>query len=304
MAGNAGLINLTGGTYDNNGHALDNTGEISGYGAFRTGGLTTSGSVTFAGGTSTVNGSVTETSGDIDTYNPTIFTGAVSINGGIFTTHETQTTFAGGLNINGGAFNNDPGTMQTTNLAVAAGSIFTGGPDCLDQVSGNVSNMSTGFQLGTGVLELIAGSQSSHSFTWSVNSGIADIAALTIDSGQKVEFENGGNAASALHVLSFQWADGLGAAEPSSLQRDISNDFSGDLTIYYAEDSADTYLDDAIYTFGTGGLLEPEAVPEPCSRALIFGGIVLLLGAGRRRGLSAGCDEIGRERAEMTPANR
>ena len=52
---NAGLINLTGGTFDNNNHPLTNTGQISGFGIFRSGGLTNNGSITFSG----TNGSTT-----------------------------------------------------------------------------------------------------------------------------------------------------------------------------------------------------------------------------------------------------
>ncbi len=40
LAANLGTINLTGGVFDNNGFALSNSAVISGYGTFRTGGLT------------------------------------------------------------------------------------------------------------------------------------------------------------------------------------------------------------------------------------------------------------------------
>jgi hypothetical protein len=59
MAANAGVINLTGGTFDNNNNPLDNTGQISGYGTFRTGGLSNSATMTLSGGTTTVQGDVT-----------------------------------------------------------------------------------------------------------------------------------------------------------------------------------------------------------------------------------------------------
>jgi len=49
---NSGVINLTGGTFDN-AEAINNLGQISGYGTFRAGtgsnGLTNNGSVTFTG---------------------------------------------------------------------------------------------------------------------------------------------------------------------------------------------------------------------------------------------------------------
>ncbi len=101
LAASAGIINLTGGTFDNNGHALNNTGQISGYGIFRTGGtgLDNNGSVTFSGGLTMVNGNVTNENGRTVTiaYNPAIFTGLVTNNGtGTFKTLSTTATFAGG----------------------------------------------------------------------------------------------------------------------------------------------------------------------------------------------------------------
>ena len=40
LTANDGNINLLGGTFDNNGNAMTNNGQISGYGILRTGGLT------------------------------------------------------------------------------------------------------------------------------------------------------------------------------------------------------------------------------------------------------------------------
>ncbi len=50
-------FNLTGSTFDNN-QAMTSTGQISGYGTFRTGGLSNEGKVTFTGDT-TIDGDVT-----------------------------------------------------------------------------------------------------------------------------------------------------------------------------------------------------------------------------------------------------
>ena len=106
LAANAGIINLTGGTFDNSGHALTNTGQISGWGIFRTGGtgLDNNGSVTFSGGTTTVNGPVTNENGKtiVVAYNPAIFTGLVTNNGGTFNIISTTAVFAGGSS---GSFN-------------------------------------------------------------------------------------------------------------------------------------------------------------------------------------------------------
>src|SRR5208282_3073833 len=43
LAANKGTINLTGGVFDNNSFALSNSGQISGYGTLRSGGLTNHG---------------------------------------------------------------------------------------------------------------------------------------------------------------------------------------------------------------------------------------------------------------------
>ena len=103
LSTNSGIINLTGGTFDNGGHPLNNaaSGQISGWGIFRTGGtgLDNNGSITFSGGTTTVNGPVTNENGKtiVVAYNPAIFTGLVTNNGGgTFNIISTTAVFAGG----------------------------------------------------------------------------------------------------------------------------------------------------------------------------------------------------------------
>lgn len=59
LASNAGVINLTGGVFDNNSHALANPGQIKGYGRLRTGGLSNDGLVGLTFGLSDINGAVT-----------------------------------------------------------------------------------------------------------------------------------------------------------------------------------------------------------------------------------------------------
>ena len=103
---NAGIINLNGGTFDNNGHPLINGGQISGWGTFATGGtgLDNNGNITFSGGLTTVNGPVTNENSKTITIaqNPAIFTGMVTNNGGAsFNTLSTTATFAGGFTNNG-----------------------------------------------------------------------------------------------------------------------------------------------------------------------------------------------------------
>jgi hypothetical protein len=106
LVANAGTINLTGGTFDNNDHPLNNTGQMSGWGIFRTGGtgLDNNGSITFTGGLTTINGPVTNENGRTITVaqNPAIFTGLVTNNmGGTFRTTNATATFAGGFTNNG-----------------------------------------------------------------------------------------------------------------------------------------------------------------------------------------------------------
>jgi len=106
LAINAGIINLTGGIYDNGGHPLNNTGQISGWGIFRAGGtgLNNNGSITFSGGLTTVNGPVTNEGGRTITVaqNNAIFTGLVTNNANAtFNAVNAVATFAGGFVNNG-----------------------------------------------------------------------------------------------------------------------------------------------------------------------------------------------------------
>jgi hypothetical protein len=123
---NSGIISLTGGTFDNNGHALLNSNQITGYGTLSTGGLTNSGAFTLTGGTSTVNGDVINSAGKTINvkYNAAIFTGNVTNNGTIKTTG-TTVTFAG--TYNGNAYISDPSTnIFQNNVTVVGGGSMTG----------------------------------------------------------------------------------------------------------------------------------------------------------------------------------
>ncbi len=123
LATNSGVIDVNGGTFDNNNHPLNNTGEISGFGVFRAGGagLDNNGSITFTGGPTTVNGPVTNENGKtiVVAYNPAIFTGLVTNNGSatVRTTNATA-TFAGGF-INNGNSNFASAGNGTIDILVA-----------------------------------------------------------------------------------------------------------------------------------------------------------------------------------------
>ena len=142
LAGNAGVINLNGGAFDNNGHALHSTGQISGHGVLRTGGLTNDGGITFTGGDTTVNGAVTNgPGGKIEVaQTPALFTGDV-VNNGTFKTTNTTVTFAGNYTENG-VFFSDPSDNYFTNLLVNETGYLLGGVGDNWYVSGDFINNS------------------------------------------------------------------------------------------------------------------------------------------------------------------
>ncbi|MGN6367544.1 MAG: beta strand repeat-containing protein [Phycisphaerae bacterium] len=140
---NAGLISLTGGTFDNGGQVLNNTGAIVGYGTLRTGGLTNNGTFVLTGGTSTVNGNVTNAVGRTLSikYQPAIFTGNITNSGTIKVTG-TTVTYIGAYT--GNAYISDPATniFQST-ATVTAGGSMTGGAGDLFNFSGTFTNNGT-----------------------------------------------------------------------------------------------------------------------------------------------------------------
>ena len=127
LAANLGTINLTGGIFDNNSFALSNSGQISGYGILRTGGLTNHGTIDLTGAVSTVNGPVTNASGGSISiaYNPAIFTGTVTNNGYVKIT-STTATWAGGFT-NNGTYISDPAVSYFSDLAVGPSGLLQGG---------------------------------------------------------------------------------------------------------------------------------------------------------------------------------
>jgi hypothetical protein len=269
LATNAGIINLTGGTFDNNAHALNNTGQLSGYGTLSTGGLTNNGSVTFTGGTTTVNGDVTNASGKSVRilYNPAIFTGNVT-NNGTFKTTSTTATFAGTFT-NNGTFSSDPATQYFQDLKIGATGALQGGFGDLFVINGNLINSSTqnsAFNISGAQLTLANGA---HSLTWSGvdlgagGSGFNNNFAIGI-------FELGPQAilqmfGGALYVHEFRLDGGLG---------ELAN-ISDSHNIYYdANDPANAYLNDKTYSLNGGGFLVPASglgvVPEPGTTALLM----------------------------------
>jgi hypothetical protein len=127
LANNYGVINLTGGIFDNNGHQLTNNAQLSGYGTWQTGGLTNLSEITLAGAASTVNGSVINASGGSISiyYSPAIFTGAV-VNNGYVKSTGTTVTWAGGFT-NNGAYISDPAVNYFSGLVVGPTGLLQGG---------------------------------------------------------------------------------------------------------------------------------------------------------------------------------
>jgi autotransporter-associated beta strand protein len=140
LAANYGTINLMGGVFDNNSFALNNAGEIAGYGTLRTGGLTNHATITLTGAVSTVNGPVTNASGGSISvsYNPAIFTGAV-VNNGFVKTTGTTVTWAGGFT-NNATYLSDPAVNYFSSLANDAGGLVKGGNGDQFFVTGPLTN--------------------------------------------------------------------------------------------------------------------------------------------------------------------
>jgi fibronectin-binding autotransporter adhesin len=294
LATNAGVISLAGGEFNNNNHALANTGAITGYGIFTTGlgGLTTSGAVDFAGGAMTVDGAVAVTGGTVDIYNTANFNGPVTITQGAVTTHSASAVFAKGLSVSGGSFVNDPSTTLTTDLIIGVTGTVGGEKGSLYQVSGDVANASTQNQLGTSELEFIAPGDTAnhaHSLLWTVSTGHTDIGQLTLDSGETLQTDSGGAGLLTVDVLQLSQVMSLssespgGLLSPSSLATAVDQALTaGDLPIYYnPSESANAYLEDQTIPYGNGG--ELIATPEPGTAISLLSGMVMLLGWRRRR---------------------
>ena len=154
LATNAGLISLTGGTFDNNNNPLDNTGQITGYGTFASSVLTNDGSLTFTGtgggGTTTINGDVINSAGRTINvkFNPAIFTGNITNSGTIKTT-STTVTFTG--NYTGSTYISDPATniFEGSATTIAGGSMTGSTGDVFNFAGGVFTNHGTFSNGGT-----------------------------------------------------------------------------------------------------------------------------------------------------------
>ncbi len=273
---------FTGGTFDNNSHALTNTGQISGWGTFRTGGagLTNAGSVTFTGGDTTVNGNVTNNVGQMIrvSYNSATFTGNVT-NNGTFKTTSTTTTFAGTFT-NNGTFVSDPATQFFGHLNIGPSGALQGGIGDVFVVNGNLTNLSLSpaeFNVAQAQITLSTGQ---HELTWSASDRGATAAGFEnnfvvgtfeLQTGASFSLLGAYSAfgANALYVHAFTLDGGLGH---------LAGIHSNGLNIYYDGGATENaYLAWGTYALPDGGILAPVAgVPEPGTYALILLGLAVL----------------------------
>ena len=292
LANNAGLINLTGGVFDNNSHALSNTGQISGFGILRSGGLNNSGTITLADGNSTVNGALTNAlGGKVEVaHGQALFTGAVT-NFGTFKNTAGSVTFAAGYTENG-VYHSDPAVNHFDTLTVNPTGFLLGGAGDEFHLSQDFVNHSTQnsqwdtrqaalfFDGGTPQNFYLAGLDSGataagyqNNFAWG---------SLSLGAGTTLDLLNGGsNLNAALYVEDIN----LSGVNNTSL---IVSALLGDFNLYYDKNrAANAYLNGLTYGFfsGSGHLIgvDVSAVPLPAS-VWLFGSALAGLGViGRRR---------------------
>jgi hypothetical protein len=284
LATNQGTINLTGGTFDNNNHALANAGQISGYGIVRTGGLSNQGTITLATGVSTVNGGVTnQSAGHIEiAHGAAVFTGAVD-NQGTFKTTGATVTFAGGFT-NAGAYVSDPSTQSFMDLVVSPTGYLVGGAGDVFKVSHSFINQSaqnTAWNTrGASLVFNGAGSE---------NVLLAGLDKGALYDGYADNFAWGSVELAAGAGLSITAAPGSkGALYAGLLMLDGGlgqlASIMSDSNIYYDPLlSGNSYLGGQTYALAGAGFLIPTAVPEPGTYAMLLAGIGLLGFAARRR---------------------
>jgi fibronectin-binding autotransporter adhesin len=265
LASNSGLINLTGGTFDNNGVALTNAGQISGYGTFRAASFTNNGSMTFSGGTSTINGNVSNSAGKQIrvAYNPAIFTGNVT-NNGIFKNTSTTVTFAGTYTENG-TFISDPADNFFSSVNIGPGGAWVGGVGDRFFVSGDLLNHSTSatqWDTAAAELHLISGGAGD---VLQVNGKDLGISFQGYDDN----FAWGTLSLAAGRSLRLADADAIpsGAVYVDHLDlqggiEQIANITGNGMTLYYSLGNPNNaYLDGKSYELAGGGSITP--VPEP-----------------------------------------
>jgi hypothetical protein len=281
LSSNLGAIDLLGGRFDNNGHALTNTGSIEGYGTLATGGLTNNGSIDLANGSTNVLGSISNNGTIHVTDSPVTFFDVVDNNAaGTIENTGSSMQFLGGL-VNNGAYISDPAVNIFSQLTVGDTGYLVGGLGDRFQVSGNFVNTSeentlwdTGSWTESGAeLDFLTGG--SHTFSFDgIDEGASYLGyednfawgELRLGVGQTLTFE--GDASMAQYIGALVLDGGLS---------ELSNIQSNGLNLYYDPELAqNAYLDDKTYSLSGGGYLEPAQAPEPATWVLIGLGLAAL----------------------------
>ena len=295
LADNQGRISLTGGIFDNNGHALNNSGRISGYGTLRSGGLTNADNILLSGGSSTVDGAVVNNSGATFevAHGHATFNDDVT-NNGLFKTTNATVSFAGGFTNNGTYFS-DPSTQVFTDLIVGSNGVLIGiEAGDVFQVSGNFLNYSTnneGWHTDMAWLTFVTGAgNGEHVMSLAGTDLGASLAAyhdnfawgqLDISGNSLNLFDGNSDAGGAFYVGAI-----LGLDIESGLVSNIVG--MDDLNIYYLAGLTDNaYLAGQDYALANGGRLiavDGSAMPTPIPGAFwLFGSGLVGLAAWRRK---------------------
>jgi hypothetical protein len=265
LASQAGIISLSSGTFDNNGWPLNNTGEISGYGTFRSGGLANNGSITFSGGLTTINGNVTNQAAHKITlaHDPAIFTGMV-VNNGTFKVTGTTATFAGTY-LENGTFTSDPATNYFSDIIIGSRGYFVGHAGDLFAVSGNLRNSSLQNVLwDTSQAELDLRGGPSHLFYLAGADAGTNVSGLTtnfawgtfrLGAGESLTLQDGnGVSGAALYTKSLLLEGGL---------PQIASITGNGYKIYYDPTAAGNgYLGGTTYALSGGGAIIPLLAPS------------------------------------------
>jgi autotransporter-associated beta strand protein len=286
LSGNAGSIQLAGGSFDNGGHALANTGQIAGWGSFSASAFDNSASMAFSGGATVVNGDLGNRSGASLSVSgaPATFTGNV-VNNGTMKVTATTVTFSGSFT-NNGLYVSDPATQVFQDLTLGPQGALQGALGDVFIVQGNLANHSQAgalFDIAAARLLLTSGP---HSLVWGASDAGATLAGYAqnfavgtfeLAVGGSLNLSGAGPAAGgqALYVHSLLLDGGL--AQLGSIQ--------STLNIYYdAADAGNAYLQGASYSLAGGGLLQAvAAVPEPEVQALWLAGLGSIAILRRRR---------------------
>ncbi len=155
---NSGTIELNGGTFDNDGQPMTNSGLITGFGTFNTGGLTNGisllheGSMTLSGGPSTINGNVNNVQTISVTGASAEFTGNVGGAGSISSTG-ADVTFDG-VYTNATFTSNSSNNTFQSNVTIPATGAMTGSSDSNFLMSGGTFTINNNATFNnTGFLE-------------------------------------------------------------------------------------------------------------------------------------------------------